>query len=98
MSKAEQKGIREGVASEARCNRMPNDAEDGHYWAWCNSPQSVPSQFRKCMVCDRIDASEAIKKEIIAWRIEQWRRAKKYMLNDVWQPIFDELCALKEQS
>lgn len=33
---------------------------------------------------------------VLDWRIEQWRRAKKYMLNDAWQPIFDELVALKE--
>jgi hypothetical protein len=30
----------------------------------------------------------------LEWRIEQWRRAKPYMLDKSWQPIFDELTAL----
>lgn len=49
-----------GYTAQARCQDMPNDTEDGHYWAWCNHPSSIPSHFKKCMTCGRIDASEAI--------------------------------------
>jgi len=54
----------ENQAMQHRCVDMPNDAPEGHYWAWVNSPKSVPKQFRQCMICDRIDATEELTKLI----------------------------------
>lgn len=48
----------ENPTGQARCYDLPNDAEEGHYWSWVNAPNSIPKQYRHCMICDRIDASE----------------------------------------
>lgn len=45
-------------ASQARCVDLPNDAPEGHYWSWVQAPKSIPSNYRECMTCGRLDASE----------------------------------------
>lgn len=45
-------------ASQPRCMDMLNDESEGHYWSWVNAPQSIPNQFRECMSCGRIDATD----------------------------------------
>jgi hypothetical protein len=45
-------------AMQPRCIDMPNDEPEGHYWSWVTAPRSVPNQYRECMICGRIDATE----------------------------------------
>lgn len=62
-------------ASQARCADLPNDHED-HYWSWVNAPKSIPSQYKHCMICDRIDASE--------WHTKAIREARLNELNEAF--------------
>lgn len=52
--------------SQAHCFNLPNDAPEGHYWSWYNSPQSIPKHYRECMSCGRLDASEWLNTDIKA--------------------------------
>jgi hypothetical protein len=49
-------------ASQPRCIDMPNDEPEGHYWSWVHAPHSIPNDYRECMTCGRIDASEFLEK------------------------------------
>jgi hypothetical protein len=53
------------VAAVSHCVNMENDAEEGHYWMWEMSPKSIPKSFKRCRLCGRIDASEAIAQAVI---------------------------------
>lgn len=59
-------GQKPDQAAQARCVDMPNDEPEGHYWSWNNDPQSIPSEYRKCMICGRLDASEWHTKAVVA--------------------------------
>lgn len=64
-------------------------------------PENVPKEVRDDYVNSILALLAAQKQRwdkeaevrVLEWRIEQWRRGKKYMLNETWQPVFDELCA-----
>lgn len=57
-------------ASQAICQDLPNDAEE-HYWSFVHSPRSIPTDYRRCMSCDRIDASEALTASNIEARVDE---------------------------
>lgn len=57
------------------CQTLPNDTED-HYWIWHHDPQSVPTDFRRCNWCGRIDASEAFSKQKENWEKEAEKKAR----------------------
>jgi len=52
-----------GQSGQAICYELPNDAEE-HNWSWVNAPKSVPNQYRECMSCNRLDASEWLAEQV----------------------------------
>jgi hypothetical protein len=92
MSVEEQKQSPEHHALQARCVNVPNDEPEGHYWSWVNAPQSIPNQYRECMSCGRIDATEWLESRnqqiALAARIDEPKpNTKEYLkLHSVKQP------------
>lgn len=81
----------EHQASQARCMNMPNDEPEGHYWSWVNAPQSVPNQYRECISCGRIDASEWLASRDQQIALDAVNKALDYIVDnpDSWKKKLD---------
>lgn len=63
-------------AYQVTCQNLPNDASE-HYWSWVNAPQSIPKQYRECMLCKRLDATEWLEEAETKARIDELERIKR---------------------